>query len=213
VLTRRKLVAAIAVALVVALDTSLTARFVLQLDFEVIASCCSVFLDGDVAAFQAASLPLTRAGLGWLAALAGVVAVSSSLAAAGRPGPLRGGLALAGSLLAGVLGVAAITWIVAPHLYATPYHVCPFCLLSSTGSWFGWVLFPAVGVGVALGLGIGVVELNRRAAGEHEVTDALVGRLGRSAAIAWGVALVVALGAVLGYVLRAGGVTVFGEIG
>ena len=213
VLTRRKLIAALGVAGLVAVDAYLTLRFVLQLDFEVIASCCSVFLDGDVAAFQAAKLPLTRASVGFLGALAGIVAITSALAAARRPGPLRGLLALTASLLAGVLGLAAIIWVVAPHIYATPYHVCPFCLLNSTGAWVGWILFPAVGVGLTLGLGIGVVELNRRAAGEDDVTDALVTRLGRAAALAWGIALVVALGCVLGYVLRAGGVSVFGEVG
>jgi len=213
VLTRRKLIAAIGVAGLVALDTFLTLRFVLQLDFEVIASCCSVFLDGDVAAFRAGSLPLSRSSVGLLGTVAVGVAMVSSLAAAARPGAMRGFLAAVGSLLGGALGFAAVTWIVAPHVYATPFHVCPFCLLNSTGWWVGWILFPCIGVGTALGLAIGVVELNRRVAGEPEVTDALVGRLGRGAAIAWGFGLVVGLGIVLGYLLRSGGVSVFGEVG
>jgi len=213
VLTRRKLLAAVGVGGLVAVDAFLTLRFVLQLDFEVIASCCSVFLDGDVAAFQAASLPMSRSSVGWLGALAGAVALASAVAVARRPGPLRGALALAATVLAGTLGFAAITWVVAPHIYATPYHVCPFCLLNDTGYWLGWVLFPAVGVGTTLGLAIGLIEMNRSAAGENAVTDALVTRLGRAMAIAWGIALVVAAGSVLVYVLRSGGVSVFGEVG
>jgi hypothetical protein len=213
VLTRRKLIAAIGVAGLVAVDALLTLRFVLQLDFEVIASCCSVFLDGDAAAFHAAKLPLSRSSVGLLGTLAAGVAMISSLAAAARPGAMRGLLAAVGALLGGLLGFAAVTWIVAPHVYATPYHVCPFCLLSATGWWIGWILFPSIGVGTALGLAIGVIELNRRVAGEPEVTDALVGRLGRAAALAWGFGLVVALGVVLGYLVRSGGVSVFGEVG
>jgi hypothetical protein len=213
VLTRRKLVAAVVVAGLVAIDALVTLRFVLQLDFEVIASCCSVFLDGDVAAFRAANLPLTRLSVGLLGTLSGCLALVSALAAAHRPGALRGFLATVGSLLGGALGFAAITWVVAPHVYATPFHVCPFCLLNATGWWVGWILFPAVGVGTTLGVAIGVVELNRSAAGEPEVVDALVKRMGRGAAIAWGFGLLVSLGVVLGYVLRSGGVSVFGEVG
>jgi hypothetical protein len=213
VLTRRKLFAAAGVGVLVAADAFWTVRFVLQLDFQVIASCCSVFLDGDVAAFRAASLPLSAATSGGLGVAAGCLALIAALAAGKHPGPWTGVLVTLASLLGGILGLAAIVWVVAPHVYATPYHVCPFCLLNSTGLWLGWLLFPAVGVATTLGLGIGLVEMNRRVAGQEDVTDAFVRRMGRSAAIAWAFALLIAVGAVLGYVLRSGGVSVFGEVG
>src|SRR5690606_26789211 len=130
----------------------LTARWVLDLDMEVVASCCSVGLD------DALSPGTTSAG--GPRALSGGLALGTAIGAAGAsfsswrwPGRFSAWLAAGLSAAAALAALPAILWIVAPHAYETPHHLCPFCLLHADVYGLGWPLFGALFAAAICGTG------------------------------------------------------------
>ncbi len=211
-LTRRKFVALFLVVPLVFLDLGATLAFVSELDFSVIASCCSVWLDGEVSGPVGGVGVSSRNVAALLALAAAAAAVAGALAARRRPGAVTAYAAALLSVLAAVAAVPAILWYVAPHAYATPHHLCPFCLLKAHVAGIGWPLFAALFAAVTLGMALGVVELNRSASGEPEQAAALERTLGLWTAVAWLATVSVALLPVARYLAASGGVSVLGEV-
>ncbi len=136
-------------------------RYYLNLNPEVITSCCGS-LFGPAAsgvAAEMAALPVTWARpayfLGWgLTLAAGAVFVAS-----GRHGRLFGAL----SALHFLLALAAIVAFIAPYIYEQPNHHCPFCLLQAEHGHAGWLLYPPLFLGTAAGIGAGLATAVRAA--------------------------------------------------
>jgi hypothetical protein len=212
VLTRRKMLLLLGVAPLAATDLVLTVRFVHELDFSVIASCCSVWLDNTTLNSQAARLVVSPN----LAGSLGLAGVALALTASGvvwrRPGRTS---ALVTALLSGVASVAAVPavlGVVAPYALATPGHLCPFCLLHAQGGWLGWPLFGALFTATLTGLGIGVVELHRAAGDNPGIARRFQQTLARWSAFAWLGVLVAGVFPVARYLIRSNGISVFGKI-
>jgi len=211
-LTRRKMLALLGVAPWAVADLGLTVRFALELDFNVIASCCSVWLDDTAINSQAAKLvvsPNLAGGLGLAAALS---ALASVLAVWRRPGRVA---VLAGATLSGVAAVAAIPavfGVVAPYTLATPGHLCPFCLLHAQGGWLGWPLFGALMAATVTGLGLGVVELHRSPDQDPSPARQIQRTLAGWSSLAWLGVVACGVFPVARYLVRSGGISVFGEI-
>lgn len=196
-LTRLKFLAIFLVAPLVGLDLGASLRFALSLDFEMVASCCSVTLDGGGTSAWADSV-LGRNGF-HLALALGTLSGVLGLALARAPRP---GLAFALgplSTLSLATFVPAVLDVVAPHVYELPHHRCPFCLLHADVGGIGWPLFGAVFVASATGLGATLVESLRSRAGAL-ATDATLRGLGKSAGIAWLLATALAAAPVARYV-------------
>ncbi len=211
-LTRRKFFALLGVGPLAAMDFVFAVRFARELDFSVIASCCSVWLDDVAVNTQAAKLVVSPNWAGGLGLTAALLALAASLATwrwPGRPATL---LAAVLSALAAVMAVPAVMGVVAPYALATPGHLCPFCLFHAQGGWLGWPLFGALFTATVTSLGLGVVELNRGTAGNPALAREFQQAVARWSALAW--AGVVACGAfpVVSYLVRSGGVSVFGAI-
>lgn len=212
-LTRRKFLALFALAPLVFVDLALTARFVLDLDMTVVASCCSVGLDDALGASSASS-----GGPHELAATLGlgtaVLAILASLVAwrvSRRRTTSSIAVALA-SVLALAAAIPAILFFVAPHAYETPSHLCPFCLLHADVLGIGWPLFGALFAAAICGAGVGLVESQRRASGEPSALAAMERRLAGSAALLWMVALALGAAPVVRYAWITGGASLFGGI-
>lgn len=212
VLTRRKFRLLLLVAPVVLCDFGLVVAFAYELDFSVIASCCSVWLDDNVVSTEAAAFLMSPMAAGLLGCFGAFSAVAAAAAAWRWPQRATALTAGAISALAPVAALLAILWVVAPHVLGTPQHPCPFCLFHAQGDWIGWPLFSAIFVGSVTGMGIGVVELNRGVIADSTPARAMQRTLARWSVLAWTCALIVGVLPVAGYLLKSGGVSVFGEI-
>ena len=173
------------------LDLLAWLRFVLDLDFSVVASCCSTTLDSSTTAVTA-----TMGGPGptaaWLSLASIAAVIVAALAVRRRPSPWRSGTLVILSVGAVSLTGPAVAWYIAPHAFETPHHQCPFCLLHSDVLGLGWPLFGALFVGAVVGVGVGVLELYKHH--DRERTSHMQQRLARTCAIAWaGTALLGAL--------------------
>ena len=212
VLTRRKFLALLAVGPLMLADFVYAVRFAFELDFNVIASCCSVWLDDTALNAQAARLVVSPNLAGGVALAATLLAAGASLAVWHRPGRAKALFAAALSGLATLAAVPAVLGVVAPYALATPGHLCPFCLFQAQGGWLGWPLFGALLIAAITGLGLGVVEVHRGAAGSRELARRFQQELARCSLLAWLGTLACGGFPVARYLIRSGGVSVFGEV-
>lgn len=209
VLTQRKFLALFALAPIVWIDLAATTAWALDLDMQVVASCCSVGLDDALGATSgAAGGP--RALSAWSALGASSVAALSSVLAWRRPSRAASALTAVASVVALVLAIPAILWFVAPHAYETPHHLCPFCLLHADVGGIGWPLFGALFGAAICGLAIGLVEAHRRASGEPAAIGAMEKKLGGWAALLWVTTMALGAAPVVRYALVTGGASLFG---
>jgi hypothetical protein len=210
VLTRRKF-AWLPVAGVLALgDLALVIAFAWQLDFKVIASCCSVWVDAAVVNNNPAVALLSPVAAGVVGLMAATAAALASASAARWPGRALAWLACGTSAMGAVAVLPAILGVVAPHVLGTPWHLCPFCLFHVQGGGLGWPLFGALFLGSVTGIGLGLVESYRTNASDPTAVRDMQKSLGRWSALGWLFALGCGLYPVMRYWLQSGGVSVFG---
>jgi hypothetical protein len=212
VLTRRKFTWLIPVGVLALGDFALVLAFAWQLDFQVIASCCSVWVDAAVVNAHAAKLMLSPTGAGALGLAAALVAAATSAAAGRWPRRAVTLAACGASALASVAVLPAVLGVVAPHVLSTPTHFCPFCLFHVQGGGIGWPLFSAIFVGSVTGMGLGIVELNRASVGDVAPVREMQKSLGCWSAVSWLCALGCGVFPIARYWLQSGGASVFGRI-
>ena len=212
-LTRRKFLALLFVVPLVLTDLVAQLRFVLDLDFTVVASCCSTSLDGTVAAVERAAPAGARDLASGVALAAALGAVLAALFTRWRPIAAAAYAAGALSLVAAAAAVPAVLWVVAPYAYESPHHLCPFCLLRADAGGLGWPLFASLFTGTLLGVALALIESQKRASGASAEAAAMQRGLARWAAAAWLLALVLAAAPVVRYLVLSGGVSLFGAHG
>jgi hypothetical protein len=207
-LTRPKFVAFAFLAPLALASAIANVMFARELDFGIVATCCSASLDtGGAGAIEARRhspivFPLHLAALG--------IAAAASLLAARRPSRRTSSVAGGLSLLGVALAVPAVIHYVAPHVYETPSHRCPFCLLHWPDSLLGVPLYASM----ALAL-FGATSLLVRLADPRWASDeAQASRPARRAAaltLAGLIALMALMIApVASYHLTTGGASLFG---
>ncbi len=211
VLTRKKYFALFAVAPLVWLDLGVTLAWALDLDMQVVASCCSVGLD-DALGNGASAAGGPRELAASIALAAGIFASLSAFWAWRRPSRLASIATATGSLIALAAAFPAVLWYVAPHVYETPHHLCPFCLLHADVGGIGWPLFGALFGAAICGLAVGLVEAFRGASGEPGTVSAMERRLSGWAAALWLATLLIASAPVLRYAWITGGASLFGGV-
>lgn len=212
VLTRRKMLLLVALVPLVLADLVLTVRFVRELDFSVVASCCSVWLDDTAVQTQAARWVVSPNLAGGLGLATAILAVVSTRMAWRKPGRATALAAAGFSVVAALAALPAILGVVSPYALAAPGHLCPFCLFHAQGNWLGWPLFGGLFAAVVTGSGLAVVELACPPDCRLELARPLQRTLARGAAVAWLVVLISGLSPVAWYWIRTGGVSVFGEV-
>jgi hypothetical protein len=163
----------------------LQARFFLELDPEVITSCCgSLFSRGGAGpGGLLAGLSPTQGALVLFAPAAAAAAAALAL----RRRSSRGrGLSLALAAGAAALGGAAgIVAFVSPYVYELPSHRCPFCLLQAEYRWVGYPLYAALLVGAVAGIGAGSLAMAAPRRSLAERLPGFLGRLALTSAGAW----------------------------
>jgi hypothetical protein len=198
----------IAMAPLALVDLGFTVTFLGRLDLGVTASCCSLQLDGPVAAAGFASGPRTLATA--LAVLFVVSGVGVCLYAARSPRPALVGLAGALSFASLPLAVAAIVLEVAPHAFELPGHLCPFCLLKGDVLFLGYPLFGAVFFAVAWAGGAGLAGVFARRRGDLRAPfERFAAGSLKCSAFSWIVALCLGVAPVVRYAIVSGGASLF----
>lgn len=160
VLVRVKHLSVPAVAAALLLENLLQIRYFLDLDPEILTSCCATIF-GEDAKGLAAGIATLPAG----PSRAAFFAVSALVLIAGLRLLLRKSGAWLFALLTAVLGAvsleAVLSWV-APAYYELPTHHCPFCLLSPETGYVGYPLYLFLAVAVISGIGSGLVRGLRR---------------------------------------------------
>lgn len=178
-LTRAKYAAALVLAPLVLASAGLELAYFLNLETDVITSCCSRMFTPANSGLSAdlSALPPGRA-LGLLAAAGAAVALTGAAALWRGRGYLW--LAAAGAVLF-LIGLAAVVSVISPYVYEHPNHHCPFCLLKREYGYVGYALYVPLFAATALALGAGMLE---PAARIPSLAAALPARLRHAATLA-----------------------------
>lgn len=133
--------------------------YFLNLEPQVITSCCgSLFGPAATgAAAELAALPVGLAAPVFTTTLALTLAAGLAFLVRGRFGR---GFALLASLHFPI-ALGAVVAFIAPYIYEQPNHHCPFCLLQAEHGYAGWVLYPPLFLGTAAALGVGLASRTR----------------------------------------------------
>lgn len=162
-------------------DAFLTISYLLNLDPEIITSCCGVLFSSSDGGGYSLFDHATPSRLVWLSALSGGIAAGCSLllrriSSADRKTAVGWAAAVVActSILSWVgfylLAILVVTVIVSPYVYALPHHRCPFDLLHYPYAAVGLPLYLFLHVAVLFGLGGAVAGLN---AGRRIPADAV----------------------------------------
>jgi hypothetical protein len=208
-LSRTKFALVLGVAPLMVANLAAGLRYALDLDFRVVASCCSTGLEGAREAVLGAGGGARTTAFAVFVASALVCIVLASIARA-RRSIVSAALAFGASCIAAMAAVPAILGYVAPHAYESPAHLCPFCLLDVDGGYLGWPLYAAVFAGAALGLAAGVGAFAASRVHERDAVWSVLAHSLARLAIAWSVALVVAIYPVAHFAIETGGASLFG---
>lgn len=168
-LTRTRAHATFALAPAIAIDAWTTMRFLRELDFGVVATCCS---SGAEAASVASDPTGGREGAFALALM--IASLASIFVARERTRALGGAFALA---LLPIAFVAAAQ-VTAPHVFGMASHRCAYCLLEAPGHHLGYALFAAAFGTSAIGAALLAVVASRTAA--PDAARALEPRMART---------------------------------
>ncbi len=185
-------------------DAWSSVKYFFGLDLDVVATCCSVFVDtarvgGEVGReTRARFLELAIAGTTALAA------VTAGIMLARRASPARGIASAVLGVGGAALAMRVATDVIAPYVYETPNHRCPYCLLHASAAPAG----PALLAGIALAFLTGVAALavlpHLRRAGARAAALDVLERLGRWQVVAWVVVLIAGAWPILRYGLETG---------
>lgn len=195
---------ALLVSACVAADTWASVRYFFGLDLDVVATCCSVFVDSTSAnggvIGHAGERYLELAIAGGAAAIAVFAGVMLARKASAPRGVLMSILGVAG----GAFALRAVTDVIAPYVYETPNHQCPYCLLHGDAAPAGPLLLAGIAVAFLTGVATLAVLPQMRRAGAQNAAREVLERLGRMQAVAWAVVLVAGAYPVLRYGVVAG---------
>lgn len=200
--TRAKFIALFALSPLVVADGLVFLRFASNLDLSAGATCCSASLGSGGGDIFGAGGGGGEMGFGLFVLMALLTIVLLLVGVRHRSAHY---LASVAGVVALVSGLFATVHYIAPHVYETPHHTCPFCLLHGAYAPFGWSLLAAFFVGASLSTSAAPLAYLDRIADEPAITLAARRTLARRAALAWAAAGLLGAAPVLRYVFITGG--------
>ncbi len=155
-LTRLKYGAILAIAPLVVVSAGVQLTYFLNLETDVITSCCSKVFT-EVNDGIAAEMTGMDPGLAlWLLAGAGLAVALTGGASLWR-GRGHGAFALAGGAFF-LVALAAIVSVISLYVYDHPNHHCPFCILKPEYGYVGYALYLPLFTATALAFGAGAIR-------------------------------------------------------
>ena len=174
-LIRIKYASLLGIAPVVAAAAVTQLAYFLNLDADVITSCCSRLFTpepGGVAS-DLSAFPPGETLIVFFAVMAVMVAGGVVVARTGR-----GAAAYSvGAAIALVVTIAAIIAVLSVYVYEQPHHHCPFCLLVAGHGFVGYALYGPLFLATAAGIGVGMGALAKNAESLSEARPRAVRRL------------------------------------
>ena len=154
-LIRLKYGALLAIAPLVVVETIVQLRYFLDLNPDVITSCCGSLFSADAAgvAGEVAGIAPRDAAIALIGSGLLVLGTGAWLYRYGTAGALFAGAAT----LAFAVALVALVSLIALYVYEHPHHHCPFCLLKAGHDHVGYWLYLPLFAGTAFALGAAVV--------------------------------------------------------
>jgi hypothetical protein len=207
-LTRPKFLAFVLLAPLAVASAAVNLVFVSELDFGVVATCCSAAVDS----VEADSVSTQRAAPIAFPLHVAALLVAAAVSAGATRRPSRWGSLLAGglALIALAAAIPALVHYVAPHVYETPNHRCPFCLLRGPEAAVGLPTYAAMAVALFSATSLLVRVSDPRWVGEADAVTVAVRRRGLITAVALVTLTALLLFPVVRYHLITGGASLFG---
>jgi len=194
-LIRVKYGALLAIAPLVAAEAVVQTQYFLNLQPDVITSCCGTLFSADAAgvAGEVAGLAPRDAAIALIGSAVLVLGAGAWLHWRGT-----GGLAFAGAgAFAFVVALAAVVSLIALYVYEHPHHHCPFCILKAGHDHIGYWLYLPLFAATAFALGAAAVAPWRRIPSLAAVVPAEARRLTRLALLGFAAFYAIAGWAVL----------------
>jgi hypothetical protein len=184
-LIKKKYALLLAIAPLGLADMIAQAGYFLNLDPDVITSCCgSLFTFGPGKTENSiAALPQGPAEILFYAGMSLAFTTGIIFYRTGKAGYL---FSLA-SVAALVASVHAVIAFISPYFYELPTHHCPFCILQQEYGYIGYPMYLALMAGAVSGLGVGFTLPFRRIASLRLVLPPLQRRLALATIIFFGV--------------------------
>lgn len=194
-LVRTKYLLLLVIAPLVAAEAAVQTLYFVNLEPDVITSCCGSLFSASAkgVAAELAGLAPKPAMIAFYGMAAALVLSGVWLLRRGSGGPLFAGL----SLVVFMTALAAIVSFVSLYVYEQPHHHCPFCVLKSGHDYIGYYFYVPLFAGAALGLGAGVLAPLRRVASLRNVIGNDVRRFAGLALVLLGLFYAVATWAML----------------
>jgi hypothetical protein len=171
----------------VALAFGLQLNYFLNLEADVITSCCGSLFSGDAKTLtgDAAALEPKPALALFYGALALAVAAAGyrASAAEGRGTAFGGYLVALFSAIAFAATLAGILSFLSLYVYEHPHHHCPFCLLKPDYDYQGYWLYIPLFTATAAGLGAGALQPFARVPSLVDIVPRIARRLSGIAAL------------------------------
>lgn len=190
----------VGLAFVSLLSLSYAGSFWLTLDRDVTASCCSLELDE-----ASVMLGTGESTLSWYVLTAGGVAMlfaaTTAFLAAKKPSRRSMTLAVVACVIAVPLAILAVIHGVAPHVFETPTHHCPFCLLRADAWFLGYPLFAGILYATAHTAGAFLAARVSPRETEVGVVTRLAPRMLGAAALSWMMVLLLSVAPVARYAM------------
>ncbi len=194
-LVRVKYGALLALLPAVALVLGLQLEYFLNLEADVITSCCGSLFSEDTKGLSGdlAALPPVPAMAIFYVGMGAAIAIAAWHGLRRNAGYL---VALA-SIAAFAVAIAGILAFVSLYIYEHPHHHCPFCILKPEYGHQGYLLYVPLFVATAAGIGAGAIQPFRGIASLREVVPRVSARLATVAATGFALVVVVATWMVL----------------
>lgn len=167
-LVRRKFGLLLLLGPLLLVDSGLTALYLVNLEPDIVTSCCGVLFSPPESDGQSLSAALSSP----LTLPASLILAAALLPAAWlgqrhphRPLPALDTLLALGSPLFLVLALAVVTFEVSPYIYGLPAHRCPFDLFDRASRFIGFPLYASLFLATFAGTSSGVVAVFRKLPG------------------------------------------------
>ena len=176
-LIKKKYFFLLLIAPCITVEILLQGAFFLNLDANVITSCCgSIFsVEGKSAGAVFTSIPVTPMKVAFYSVM--LISAISGVLFYVRGNPVAGIIFSLASIIGFAVSIAALISFISVYFYQLPTHHCPFCILQREYYYVGYVLYLSLSASVVAGASVGVLMFARGVESLKEVLPTVQKRM------------------------------------